>query len=52
MRRLLKSSFLCQFGIGFVIGAIGLVTMQPAGATRTLEHNIATATHLARQDRP
>ena len=47
MRRVLKSSFLCQFAIGFAIGAIGLVTLQPSGATRMLEHNIATATHLA-----
>ena len=48
MRGVLKSSFLCQFAIGFVIGAIGLVTLQPAGATQTLEHNIAAAAHLAR----
>jgi len=48
MRGILKSSFLAQFVIGFALGAIGLVTLQPAGATRTLADNIATMAHLGR----
>ena len=35
MRSIIKSSFLWQFGGGFVLGAIGLVALQPADALRS-----------------
>ncbi len=32
MRTILKSSFLWQFAGGFLLGAVGLLTLQPADA--------------------
>lgn len=32
MRSVLKSTFLWQFAGGFLLGAIGMVTLQPTGA--------------------
>lgn len=39
--RLLKNSFVWQFAGGFLLGAVGLVTFQPAEATRTLTSHFA-----------
>lgn len=36
MRSIVKSSFLWQFAIGFAIGAVGLVSLEPADARHTL----------------
>ncbi|MDQ0839109.1 MULTISPECIES: hypothetical protein [Sphingomonas] len=35
MRSIVKSSFFWQFSGGFVLGAIGLLAMQPAEARQT-----------------
>ena len=43
----LKSSFVWQFAGGFVLGAIGLVALQPAEATRELASRF-TSTHQVR----
>ena len=43
MRTLIRSSFLWQFAGGFVLGAIGIVTLQPGAATRLLTHAPATS---------
>lgn len=48
MRAVLKSGFLWQVASGFALGAIGLVSLQPPEANRTLADHLATATHLAR----
>ena len=48
MRDILKSGFLWQVAGGFVLGAVGLVTLHPAAANRTLADNLASATHLTR----
>ena len=46
MRRIVKSSFFWQFSGGFVLGAIGLLAMQPAEARQTFashfEHTVST----------
>jgi hypothetical protein len=47
MLKHLKSSFVWQFAGGFVLGAIGLLAIQPAEATRELEHRFAP-THQVR----
>ncbi len=44
--RALKSSFVWQFAGGFVLGAIGLVAMQPAEATREMLGRIAPSHHV------
>jgi len=36
MRTFLKSSFVWQFGAGFVLGAIGLVALQPVDGRQAL----------------
>ena len=46
--RNLKSGFLWPFIGGFLLGAVGLVSLQPSDATRTLATNLATAAHLTR----
>ena len=43
MRTILKSSFFWQFAGGFALGAVGLLTLQPAEATRKLTHHFAFA---------
>jgi hypothetical protein len=43
-----KSGFFGTFAAGFVLGAIGLIFLQPAEARRTLTDNLQTATHLVR----
>ena len=44
MRTLLKSSFVWQFGTGFVLGAIGLVAFQPVeGRQALVSHFTPTA---------
>jgi hypothetical protein len=48
MRSIAKPGFTWPFIGGFVIGAIGLVTLQPADATRSLANNIASAVHVTR----
>ncbi|MEN2793363.1 hypothetical protein ABC974_27335 [Sphingomonas oligophenolica] len=47
MRNIGKSGFVWPFIGGFLLGAIGLVTLEPAAVTRTLVTNVATAAHLA-----
>jgi hypothetical protein len=47
MTSFLKSSFVWQFAGGFVLGAIGLVALQPAEATQELVSRFAP-THQAR----
>ena len=44
MRTFLKSSFLWQFGGGFMLGAIGLVALQPADARHALVDHFAPST--------
>lgn len=34
MRSFLKSAFLWQFAAGFLLGAVGMVTLQPQGEIR------------------
>ncbi len=48
MRNVFKTSFGWQFAGGFVLGAVGLITLQPAEATKTLTDHLATAAHLSR----
>ena len=48
MRNFGKSGFLWPFIGGFVLGAVGLVTFEPAAVTKTLATNLATAAHLTR----
>ncbi|MDQ2893803.1 MAG: hypothetical protein M3R64_12045 [Pseudomonadota bacterium] len=44
MRTFLKSSFVWQFGTGFVLGAIGLVALQPVdGRQAFVSHFTPTA---------
>jgi hypothetical protein len=43
-----KTGFFGTFAAGFVLGAIGLVVLQPAEARRTLATKIETATHFVR----
>ena len=47
MRTIIKSSFLWQFAGGFVLGAIGLVALQPAEATHEMVSRFAP-THEVR----
>ncbi len=47
MIKRLKSSLVWQFSGGFVIGAIGLLVLQPADATRAMVHHIVP-THEVR----
>jgi len=42
MRSIIKSSFLWQFSGGFVLGAIGLVALQPAAETQALRTHFAS----------
>jgi len=46
MRSIVKSSFFWQFSGGFVLGAIGLLALQPAEARQTFashfEHSAST----------
>jgi hypothetical protein len=50
--RAIKSSFFWQFAGGFVLGAVGLVALQPAEQTQELVSRIAPthvdATHAVR----
>ena len=46
--RNLKSGFLWPFVGGFLLGVVGLLTLEPASATRTLATNLASAAHLGR----
>ena len=39
MRSFLKSSFVWQFGTGFVLGAIGLVALQPVEGRQAFVHH-------------
>jgi hypothetical protein len=39
--RAFRNSFFWQFAGGFVIGAVGLLTFQPAEATRTFTSHFA-----------
>ena len=48
MRSIIKSSFFWQFSGGFVLGAIGLLALQPAEATRTFARHFETATTAQR----
>jgi len=48
MRTVFKSSFFWQFSGGFVLGAIGLLTLQPAEATRNLTHHFAHTQQVER----
>ena len=45
MRSIVKSSFFWQFSGGFVLGALGLLVLQPADARQALtshfEHKVA-----------
>ena len=43
MRTILKNSFIWQFGGGFVLGAIGLVALQPADARHVLVSHFTPA---------
>ncbi|MEG3163512.1 hypothetical protein U1701_02780 [Sphingomonas sp. PB2P19] len=45
MRNILSSSFLWQFAGGFVLGAIGLVALQPAAETQALRSHVASIVH-------
>jgi hypothetical protein len=45
--RAIKSSFVWQFAGGFVLGALGLITLQPAEQTQQLMSRIAP-THANR----
>ena len=47
MRAILKDKFFWRFAGGFVLGAIGLVILQPAEAT-VVAHNLATMVHAVR----
>jgi|CoawatStandDraft_6_1074263.scaffolds.fasta_scaffold36003_3 hypothetical protein len=40
MRSFLKSSFVWQFGTGFVLGAIGLVALQPMEGRQALVDHV------------
>ena len=48
MRSFAKIGFIWPFVVGFLIGAIGLVALEPLASTRTLADTIATAVHLNR----
>lgn len=45
MRTILRDGFFWRFAGGFVIGAIGLLVLQPAEA-KGLVNNLATAIHI------
>ena len=47
MRAILKDGFFWRFAGGFVLGAIGLVILQPADAT-VLAHDLASMVHAIR----
>lgn len=47
MRAILKDGFFWRFAGGFVIGAIGLLILQPAEA-KVLVSDLATAIHALR----
>lgn len=45
MRSFLKSTFLWQFAGGFLLGAIGMVTLQPGGG---IANPFSAAAHVSR----
>lgn len=45
MRSIIKSSFLWQFSGGFVLGALGLIALQPAAETQALRAHVASVAH-------
>ncbi|WP_168371681.1 hypothetical protein [Sphingomonas sp. Leaf357] len=45
MRSFLKSAFLWQFAAGFLLGAVGMVTLQPQGA---IQNPFASVAHADR----
>ena len=45
MRSIVKSSFLWQFSGGFVLGAVGLIALQPAAETQALRSHVASIVH-------
>lgn len=45
MRSIIKSSFLWQFSGGFVLGALGLIVLQPAAETQALRAHVASVAH-------
>lgn len=48
MRSIVKSSFFWQFSGGFVLGALGLLVMQPAEARQELSHHFAASAQIQR----
>ena len=46
--RILKNSFLWQFGGGFVLGAVGLIALQPATARDTFVGHFTPAAMVQR----
>jgi hypothetical protein len=42
MRSLIKSSFLWQFTGGFMLGALGLLALQPAEAKHDFERHVTS----------
>lgn len=48
MRSILKSGLVWQFAGGFLIGAVGLFTLQPGDQTRTMADQSTAAAHVAR----
>lgn len=42
MLSIIKSSFLWQFSGGFVLGALGLIALQPAAETQALRTHVAS----------
>ena len=43
MRTIIKSSFVWQFGVGFVLGAVGLVALQPVEGRQALVSHFTPA---------
>lgn len=48
MRSIIKSSFFWQFSGGFVLGALGLLALQPAEARHTLTSHFERAVQAQR----
>lgn len=46
MRTLLKADFVWQFVGGFMLGAIGLVTLQPSDTTQQLVAKVTAVAHI------